>query len=82
MYIMTKTVTINVDEAVEARFRKLAHSKYGKRKGSLGKAFTEALEHFISKKNEDPDADLLRLSKMGFKLGGIKVINRSAWHER
>jgi|GEM_PF-2995689 hypothetical protein len=79
---MSKTVTINVDEEVEARFRKLAHSKYGNRKGSLGKAFTDALNYFISKKGEDPDANLLKLSKMGFKLGGIKVVDRSAWHER
>ena len=79
---MTKTITVNLDEKVAEQFRKIARAKYGKRKGSLGRAFNDALKYFIAHKNEDPDADLLRIAKIGFRLGGIKVKSRSAWHER
>lgn len=37
------TITINLDEETEKLFRKNAILKFGKRKGSLSKALTEAI---------------------------------------
>ncbi len=82
MYIMTKTITVNVDDEVEAQFRKLVRAKYGTRKGSLGRAFGDALRYFIKHRSEDADAELMRLGKHGFNFGGMKVKDRGAWHER
>ena len=47
MYQMTRTITINVEEHVESEFRRAAGRKYGKGKGHLGKAATEALKEWL-----------------------------------
>lgn len=82
MYTMTKTITINVSEETEKEFRKLAKLRYGKRKGALGKAITDAIEALAEKSLYDPDAHALALLKKGFNLGGIKNKDRAKWHER
>ena len=41
------TITINLEDETEKKFRKLAGSKYGKRKGALGEAFEEALQIWL-----------------------------------
>jgi hypothetical protein len=50
---MTRTVTLNLDESVERKFREKARLKYGDRKGALAKALNEALEEWL--KNEEQD---------------------------
>lgn len=39
-----KTITLNIDESIEKRFRIKAYLEYGKRKGSLSKAFNEMVK--------------------------------------
>lgn len=65
----TRTITISVQEDVENRFRKLAGMAYGKRKGYLGKAITEAMKEWEMKKMKtDVNARALKMLKSGFKM--------------
>lgn len=65
---MAKTITINVEEKVERRFRKLAGAMYGRKKGYLGKAVTKALENWIIQKEaNDAVAKSLALLDKGIK---------------
>jgi hypothetical protein len=78
---MTKTITINIDEKIDEEFRDMVKTKYGKGKGSLGRAFEEALEYFIRhRKDGDPDEHLLMLAEKGFRLGKLTTNKRGEWH--
>jgi len=64
------TITITVDDDTEKRFREAAKKKLGERKGSLGKATTEALEHWVQKQSQEEIArDALDLLETGHHLG-------------
>jgi predicted transcriptional regulator len=79
----TKTITVNVEEDVEEKFRKLASVTYGRRKGYLGKALTEAMREWERKKAEtDVNARALKMLEKGFNLGGITYKKRAELHER
>jgi len=78
-----KTITVNVDEEVEEKFRKLASATYGRRKGFLGKALTEAMREWEKKKIEtDNVARAMQLLEKGINMGGIKYKSRDELHER
>jgi hypothetical protein len=47
------TITISVDDTVEAQFRKVAKRILGERKGYLGEATTEAMRLFIREKTQE-----------------------------
>lgn len=79
---MAEIITISVNESVSQRFRRLAAAKYGKKKGSLGKAVTEALEAWNESTGNNVNAKALETLRKGYRLGGIKAKDRSAWHER
>jgi len=78
----TKTITVNVEEDVEERFRKLASATYGKRKGYLGKALTEAMKEWEKRKKYDPNVRALEMLRRGFKMGKITWKSRDELHER
>lgn len=82
MYLMSRTITINVDEKVDSMFRAKARVKYGKRKGYLGKAVTEAMDKWVQGNDYDPNEHALMLLKKGLKLGGLTSKNRDEWHGR
>jgi hypothetical protein len=64
------TITITVDDDTEKRFRAAAKKKLGERKGYLGKATTEALEHWVKKQTQEEIAqDALALLATGYPLG-------------
>ncbi|WP_179192997.1 hypothetical protein [Thermococcus litoralis] len=42
-------ITVSVDDEVEKKFRKLVEKKYGKIRGALGVAVTEAMKLWIKK---------------------------------
>ena len=65
---MTKSVTVNLDESIEKRFREKAILKYGHRKGSLAVALNEALENWIKDEGVDSLSENLNLLDKGIKM--------------
>ncbi len=80
-YSRSKTITVNVDEEAESEFRIEASKRYGKRKGYLGRALTEAMKEWTKKKNADVVAKSLTLLKEGIKMKKWKF-NREELYER
>ena len=81
--MQTKTITISVKRDVEERFRKLAGATYGKHKGYLGKAVTEAMiEWEKKKKTTDVNARALEMLRKGFKMGKWKFNRDEIYAER
>ena len=79
----TKVITISVQKDVEERFRRLAGTAYGRHKGYLGKAVTEAMQEWERKKMEsDVNVRALEMLKKGFKMGKITWKKRDELHER
>lgn len=73
-------ITVSVRDDVEKKFRRAAAAIYGKGKGSLGKAITEALEEWSDKKTDVERA--LKLLEQGFEMGRITYKKRAELHER
>ncbi len=79
---MSETITISLDEKVAREFRKNAKQKFGKRKGYLKSAITDAIKIWTQVREDDIDAHALRTLEKGFKMDGMKTKNRADWHER
>ena len=76
------TITINVNDDVEKMFRDIACATYGKKKGYLGKAVTEAMRSWIDEIRQKEIANNeLKLLDTGFSMGRISV-TREEVHER
>ncbi|MGP6238840.1 hypothetical protein ACNF40_00280 [Cuniculiplasma sp. SKW4] len=65
---MTKTVTVNLDESIEKRFREKARLKFGNRKGSLAKALNEAMENWLKQDNQDALSENLKMLENGIMM--------------
>lgn len=76
------TITVNVQDEVEKKFREVAGSIYGRRKGHLGRALTEAMKIWIKKKEETHVIKALHLLEKGFKMGKITYKKREELHRR
>ena len=74
------TITINVSDSVEQLFRKKAYHLYGKKKGTLGKAVTEAIEEWG--KRREYSHRCMELLESGIDMGKIKYTNRKDLHGR
>ncbi len=74
------TITINIKDDAEKIFRKMAYQLYGKKKGTLGKALTEAILDW-SKKKVYLDRCLDLLDK-GIDMGSLKYKSRDELHGR
>ena len=79
---MSKVITVSVDVEVEQKFRKVAIMRYGNKKGSLGKALTEAMKFWTEQKSYDPNEHALALMEKGFKMGGLTFKHRSELYDR
>jgi hypothetical protein len=78
----TRTLTVSVNEESERRFRKLALSKYGKKKGTLGKALTAAMDKWVEQvEGADLTAKTLELMKKGVKTKKKWKFNREEIYE-
>lgn len=75
------TITVNVDDEVEERFRKTASTKYGKRKGYLGEALTEAMKTWL-KAESGSVKKAVELLEKGHNSGGLLYKSRDELHER
>ena len=79
----TKTITVSVREDVERRFRRVAASKHGKKKGYLGRALTDAMERWADQEEaSDAAAQTLKMLEEGLDLGGLKYSHKAELHER
>ena len=79
----TKTITVNVRWDVEERFRRVAASKHGKKKGYLGWALTEAMKAWADQQEASgATARTLRMLEDGLDLGGLKYGRRDELHDR
>ena len=79
----SKTITVNVRADVEKRFRRVAASTQGRKKGYLGRALTEAMDKWAREKEEkDTVAQTLRLLDEGLELGGLRYRHRDELHGR
>lgn len=77
------TITIGVEDEIEEKFRVTVKESIGVGKGTLGKAFTQAMELWIkNQKQEEMKKRALKRLKKGYKLGKIKYKNRDELHER
>lgn len=76
------TITINVNTEVEKNFRKTAMLKFGKVKGHLGKALTQAMQYWIGKEAASSEMKTLQYLEEGFDMGKLKYRSRSELHER
>ncbi len=64
------TITVCIDDATEQRFREVARRKLGNKKGSLGRATTEAFELWVQKQTQEEIArSALALLEQGFDFG-------------
>jgi hypothetical protein len=79
----SKVITVSVRADVEARFRRAAASRHGKKKGYLGRALTEAMDEWTrGKEGAETVAQTLMLMEEGIDLGGMKYKRREELHER
>ncbi len=77
------TITVNVNDDVENEFRKVASLVHGTRKGSLGKALTEAMQEWAyEKKQKKIASEALKLLEHGFKFGKRLYKDRCELYER
>ena len=77
------TITINVDDDVERRFRNVAGRTYHKKKGYLGRAITEAMTYWIyEKKQREISEKQLKLLEKGFNFGRKLYGAREDLYER
>jgi hypothetical protein len=77
------TITVNVQDEVEVEFRAVVRIVHGSRKGSLGKALTEAMETWIAEKRQAAIAERARKRlEKGFHLGTKRYESRAELYER
>lgn len=77
------TITINASDKVENKFRATVKETIGSEKGSLGKAFDEAMLLWVKQKKKEKirERALRRLQK-GYSMGKLLYKNRSELYER
>lgn len=73
------TITVNVPDEVEQRFRKAVRQRYGMRKGSLGRALAEAMQEW---QEGDEMQQALEIMRRGCDLGGAGRMSREEMHDR
>ena len=74
------TLTVNVRDETERDFRRRAYQAYGRKKGVLGKALTEAMRDWVAKK-EYFDRCMALLNE-GRDMGKILYTHRDELHGR
>ena len=81
MFFMA-TITVNLDDDVAAKFRRGAAIHFGRGKGHLKRAFTDALESWLGRTGEGPIEAGLRILKQGRSLGGMTIRSRDEIYDR
>ena len=77
------TITINLNDEINKKFREAIRQKVGGGKGAIGKATEEAIISWIKEKKQDDIAnEMLEIMETGLKMGKIKIKAREELHER
>lgn len=77
------TITINIDDEIEKRFRTLLRKTYPDKKGVLGNAVTEALAKWIDEVTQKQISEReLKILDKGFNMGKFKFRTRDELYER
>ena len=77
------TITINIDDETEQRFRTTAKNVLGEKKGYLGRATTEAIQLWIRDREQEGIAKkALALLKKEHRLGEWHHLTRQEIHDR
>ncbi len=77
------TITISLNNETEHKLRELAEKTFGKRKGYLGEAVTEAIEKWAGEKQQKEIAEReLKVLEKGYFLGKRLYKDRGELHER
>jgi len=76
------TITVNVSDEVEEKFRKVAGAVHGKGKGHLGKALEESMDMWIKKEQNTNVIKAMELLKTGLNLGKITYKKREELYDR
>jgi hypothetical protein len=75
------TITLTVRDDVEERFRKMVGERSSRKKGSLGRAVTEAMELWIhDKEQEEVSKRALELMEQSFDMGERRFAARGNLH--
>ena len=76
------TITLTVRDEVETKFREMVGERYSQKKGSLGKAVTEAMELWIHERQQEKiSGRALELLKLDFDMGERRFAGREELHE-
>ncbi len=76
------TMTVNVDDEMEQKFRETVAKEKGVGKGKLGSAVQEAFDLWVQEKEQNIIAQRqLQLMEKGFRMGKYKF-DREELHER
>ncbi|MCL4325259.1 MAG: hypothetical protein M1481_00250 [Candidatus Thermoplasmatota archaeon] len=78
---MSKTITISIDEEINQEFRATAEKLYGRKKGYIRKALTEAIKQWLQEKNTEVVVSSIGILKEGIKMKSWKF-SRDDLHER
>lgn len=76
------TITLNLRDETEEKFRKAVGIIFGKGKGNLGKAANLALDKWAGQQIHGSEARMLEFLEKGFKMGKLKYSSRDELHER
>ncbi len=77
------TMTISVEDAVEAKFREQVREQIGTGKGTLGTAITEAMQLWVEQKAQKQiTRELLVIMEKGYEMGKITYKNRDELYGR
>ena len=76
------TITVNVSDEVEEKFREVVWTVYGKGKGRLGKALEESIGLWIKKEQNKDVVKAMELLKTGLNLGKLTYKKRDELYDR
>ncbi|MDE1868958.1 MAG: hypothetical protein KGH60_03270 [Candidatus Micrarchaeota archaeon] len=80
---MGDVTTLTLERGAAKALRRMAMKKYGRRKGALGRIASEAILALEARdEDEAVNRRALERLKKGYNLGGIRIKDRGAWHER
>ncbi len=77
------TITVSVKDEVGKEFREAVKERFGRGKGVLGQAITDAMHSWTQeKKQKDIAKEMTLLMEKGFEMGKLKIKSREELYGR